>query len=482
MTTGGLAQRLGEGTSAFLRRSDPRIADVAAVRDRPLWTRLHDLTSARDNAAMIDGHIALLAGQLATDRPTLLALLYAPDQAYALVVEKSGRPAGHAADLWLPMCWLAEAAWSALTLVAAQRGDPSVVDPTFTAGDAELLQPLAARIRMLLLTEPLRAQQWRDDSERPGVPALVSEAFGPDSLHELVDRARHARTVWVAYLDTYQSHPLLAALPPTAVEHELSTLLFAHRRHRLLLSSTAYQRVPAEPTAGDQATAATLTDRHLLPRMMIGTVARLSPGGTGSAWIRLLPAAAAVAALLMVASGNFRPAAYPAVACYALLGLGSWWYGGIWPRQWLLRLPATAAVGMLALITLDPTWTTKTYAPSPIWLILTAASFGYLLVEAGNHGVPRAAAPWRALVVTAVAAVHALLVSLVGLVLVAPSFVNNSESLRQLFTDHAQATHAGTVLALAGAWCLTVGVFSQILWDDRPITAALAHLQWRHER
>jgi hypothetical protein len=84
--------------------------------------------------------------------------------------------------------------------------------------------------------------------------------------------------------------------------------------------------------------------------------------------------------------------------------------------------------------------------------------------------------------VTAVAAVHATLVALIGLVLVAPSFVNKGDSLHELFTNHAQAAQAGTVLALAAAWCLTVGVFSQVLWDDRPITAALAHLKWRHER
>jgi hypothetical protein len=37
----------------------------------------------------------------------------------------------------------------------------------------------------------------------------------------------------------------------------------------------------------------------------------------------------------------------------------------------------------------------------------------------------------------------------------------------------------GLRVLLATAWCLAVGVFSQILWDDRPITAPLAHLSWR---
>ena len=39
-------------------------------------------------------------------------------------------------------------------------------------------------------------------------------------------------------------------------------------------------------------------------------------------------------------------------------------------------------------------------------------------------------------------------------------------------------TSSGRYLALGG--CLAVGVFSQILWDDRPITAPLAHLSWRN--
>ena len=68
------------------------------------------------------------------------------------------------------------------------------------------------------------------------------------------------------------------------------------------------------------------------------------------------------------------------------------------------------------------------------------------------------------------------------MVIVAPSFVNDHKSLRDLFSDHHQVAHARTVVALAAGWCLTIGVFSQILWDDRPITAALAHLQWRRER
>jgi hypothetical protein len=74
--------------------------------------------------------------------------------------------------------------------------------------------------------------------------------------------------------------------------------------------------------------------------------------------------------------------------------------------------------------------------------------------------------------------VHAALVSVIGLVAVAPGFSAGSGRLAHLWSDPAYG-RGGLVLALAAAWCLTVGVFSQILWDDRPITAPLAHMSWR---
>ena len=38
------------------------------------------------------------------------------------------------------------------------------------------------------------------------------------------------------------------------------------------------------------------------------------------------------------------------------------------------------------------------------------------------------------------------------------------------------------ILLAATFWCLAAGVFSQILWDDQPITAPLSHRRWRDER
>jgi hypothetical protein len=70
------------------------------------------------------------------------------------------------------------------------------------------------------------------------------------------------------------------------------------------------------------------------------------------------------------------------------------------------------------------------------------------------------------------------MVSLIGLVIVAPAFVSGGRQLAAVWHRPGYG-HAGLLLALATAWCLAVGVFAQVLWEDRPITASLAHLSWR---
>lgn len=84
----------------------------------------------------------------------------------------------------------------------------------------------------------------------------------------------------------------------------------------------------------------------------------------------------------------------------------------------------------------------------------------------------------RALGVTVTGAMHALMVSLVGLIVIAPPFVPSGFQFHRIWTtvSHSQAA---TLLALATGWCLAFGVFTQVLWDARPITAPLEHLSWR---
>jgi hypothetical protein len=113
---------------------------------------------------------------------------------------------------------------------------------------------------------------------------------------------------------------------------------------------------------------------------------------------------------------------------------------------------------------------------------------GYLVIEVRNHGVAAGRALARALAISLVGAVHALLVCLAGLALIAPAYVDVTTaghrpivriSSRFAGTDVAGSWH---LLSVATAFCLAVGVFSQILWEDRPITAPLAHSTWRSGR
>jgi hypothetical protein len=198
-----------------------------------------------------------------------------------------------------------------------------------------------------------------------------------------------------------------------------------------------------------------------------------------------LPAAAMLAALtgvgVLAGQHRFGWAAVTAGAAYALVALGVIVFGQLWGSQWLLRLPAAGAVGLFVLLTLPPDWWLH---PSPRWpayAILAAVSYGYLVIEARNHGVAALPAAGRALTVGLAGAVHGLLIALIGLVGVAPSVVQQGHDLAVLWTT-GKPSQVWAVLGLAALWCLTVGVFSQILWDDRPITASLAHLQWRRGR
>ncbi|HEY6786025.1 MAG TPA: hypothetical protein VI365_01815, partial [Trebonia sp.] len=112
---------------------------------------------------------------------------------------------------------------------------------------------------------------------------------------------------------------------------------------------------------------------------------------------------------------------------------------------------------------------------------LGIASFGYLLIEVRNHGASPVQALGRALAVTVIGAMHALMVSLIGLVVIAPAFVSSGQQLHDMWA-HLAPHQAIAILSLATAWCLAFGVFTQILWDDQPITASLAHIRWRRQK
>lgn len=492
---GGLGefwQRLRSGTYHSLQAGRPAYAgfrDKEALRDCPAdqFAALDDVR--RSSWGSSDETIKALADRMRARRSFLSAVLFTPDEFLSSLRRARASGGKGVVDAWIGICWIAEAAWRAVTTDV----------PAQAAAEAALLRPLAARLRFLALSEPMRWRcekkaawwGWEPDQQFE-CAGIVGRAFGPDSWPLLLSRCREARREWQDCLDAYQSHPLLSKAKPHELEQELAALIFRHThpsRSRgvgrpLGLPAPPVDR-PAALTAEDRAVIADLADKHLLPRFALVTVAKLGlfDDVRWLRWTRRIAAGAVVttgaAAVGCALALLVHPATILAATCYLLICAGVTAFPAQWGAMWLLRMPAASAVGVVALVGLLPGAWIGT--PPRGWLAagtLTGVSFGYLLIEARNHGVAPGAALARSMLVAGVGAVHALLVSLIALEVVTPAFVGDGKALLAVWHQPGYG-HAGLVLALAAAWCLAVGVFSQILWDDRPITAPLAHLSWR---
>jgi hypothetical protein len=491
----GLLVRLQQGACLAAQRSRPAdwefrdensmanewpadvFAPLATIRDVP-WEDPGGPAQA----------IEALTAAFRTAPSLLTTVLYSPGTVLAHVQDSLAGPrSGGLADAWIALGWTAEGAWNAVT-----RGLPA--EAGFGAGDTELLRPLAARLRFLVLSEPMRWRgrpdawwAWEPDQVF-GASGVLDRTLGERSWGLVAGRCQESRRIWQQCLDAYQSQPLLSQARPGELEAELRALVFSEQiRHAPLVLSVRPLAEQAPATAEDTAVAEEITERHLLPRFDIASVAIL--GVYGASHRRALPrtvaaaitALAGLAAVACAVSLQIPAATALAAACYVLIGAGAVMYGSAWAAPWLLRLPAAAAVGIIALVGILPGgWLDPPPAGWLAALALAAAACGYLLVQARNLGVAGISL-WRAAVVAAIGAAHALMVALIGLVVVAPAFIQDGRGLSGVW-HHPRYSHAGTVLLLATAWCLAVGVFSQILWDDRPITAPLAHLSWRSGR
>jgi hypothetical protein len=481
----GLADRLRGGVASAAPQTPPDTSPCSSqdLRDgviQALLTDLYQLTSFSKTTVQVGRAINQLAGEFAATRPFMLAALFAPGDLPELLPDIAGYERPDQVDGWLGTCWIAEAAWKAL--------HSTLSDPRYVTGDLELLLPLAARLRFLALSEPLRwrcvcPSPWvygsKDDADEP-----ATRVFGGSSWNALVGQCREARRVWLGYLNEYQSHVYLSQDPYT-LEADLRAVLFRGSGGAPLCTSVQDLGEAASLTAEDKALVREVTGQHLLPRFDVLRTAALALHDDRHGWrlarmaVGVFVVLAGLAAVILTALLHVGTAAWVGAGCYLLIGAGTGVFGPQWAAPWLLRFPAAATIGLIALISLSSGgWIA---APPGGWLAvlaLAAASLGYLVLEARNHGVAGWALALRPLGVGVIGAVHALMVSLIGLVWVAGAFVPNRRALTTLWHSPSYA-HTGMALALAAAWCLTVGVFSQILWDDRPITAPLAHLTWR---
>lgn len=495
MSSSDLRMRLAAGLAIAANRTrsagQPKAGTVSVFDNAEVRNCLERVGDARRGAsggARVESTLVELHALLAANRAILLGVLFGSDPLVAEFPLVEGPLTNEVLfDRWFQLCWLAEASWRTVT--------GALVGPGFAPGDSELLYPLAARLRFHVLSEPMRyraaqTNPWLTAGDEQGVGphGRTGRVFGSQSWNLLVARGRHARQTWLSCLNSYQSHPLLATARPGEFETELSWLVF-RRRHGgapLGLSGKSLSD-PAPLTAEDQALIENAADRHLLPRFRLLGVAALALHADGS-FARLARVLVAIGAMLMFGTAiwlaaqlQIHSATWAAAVGYLLIGAGSLAFGPLWTMPWLLRLPAACALGLAVLITLPSDWWQTPRVGFAAATVLACASFGYLVIEARNHGVALPAALWRAAGVVVTGAVHGLLVSIIGLVAVAPAFVDKGDELAAVWQSPMSYGQAGMILVLSTCWCLAVGVFSQILWDDRPVTARLAHLHWRSE-
>ena len=349
------------------------------------------------------------------------------------------------------------------------------------------LAPLAARARFILLSYPFRLAEERS-APYWGRNGTANDVFGKrGGRAELTRRAMEARTVWTSYLRTYQSVPSFAAAAPSAVEDELKWVVArgGSWSNRLVLEPDQTTPLPRDEAFAEEA-----VEGHLLPRFALGAA---SSAVTAKRWAYpLLWGAALAVPLLLLFGVDARAAAAGAGAIY--VGIGVWAVFGrrLATAPLLLRIPAAATVGLILLVALHPDWWSnvdwsRSYVGTLAVLII--ASYGYLVIQCRNHcsgelaREPHRVATamhlflGRPFLVLAIGAVHSFLIALIGLAFVAPVFSELGDGKETVL---AGLEGAGTaILAGATAWCLAAGVFSQILWDDQPITAPLAHQRWR---
>jgi len=329
----------------------------------------------------------------------------------------------------------------------------------------------------------------------------------------ICDEARAAQQEWKQYLDAWEDDPWLATRHAEAdeqLEDDLRWLTTTWPRTRR--REKDHKPWPAPPrfldlgsTADHSRVAADTVERHWLPRgSLLRATAALAPGNKWR-WPLLAAyptAAAAVIGLLLSGHGNL--ARWCAIG---LLAVGLISAALIPPRLTsvaLLRVPATAAVGLALLVSLTPRWWTS----SNSWLIglgLLIAAAGYVMLEARMHGAQRRRAIGRGSLVTIVGALHAAVLSIAVLGFVAPAVGEqggcldgwwhsdpwrpfplsteapanappDADSCAKALRTHQGGAPAGVLLFMTG-WSFAIGLAAQILWDDRPITAPLGRLR-----
>ena len=522
----GVGDALNRHRSGCSEETD--IEALSALAELQAYALIPDLLRTPGGAEVteqrVEEAIEEITHALCDDPSRLLAALYRP---LSIILSLQNKPGTELSlnHQWFAWCWTSEAAWRALHSPSGKH------PPALTDAEIEELVPVAARQRFLALSEPYRGVREKT-SHVPSEAAhlLFGESEGTDRL--FLARSRRARWEWSKLLGCHESLLALDSATPGEIEAETDLLLFEcpggrntgpgdravfprlgpplamnHQRLEDVKRTSRY-------TIEDVSLASGVAEQHLLPRYRVLATARVALSlAERPCWGRAIAAVTLCLGILALAGALASPwlssvpltgwstlsfAAGLAGAAYAVGLCGITMHGRTWALPWLLRIPAAAAIGLLIVTTMHPSWWGAAFEPTSMEipgrepgaqppagpamtaLFLAAAAFAYLLTNARNTGVGTCAALLRAFLVWCIASAHALLIALLGLAWIVPVFSENGHIFRNAWPLYPDA--ALVALLQAGAWCLVAGVFSQILWDDRPLTAPLTHTHWRMEQ
>ncbi|MFT4136279.1 hypothetical protein [Microbacterium sp.] len=340
-------------------------------------------------------------------------------------------------------------------------------------------------------------------------------------------RLKEVRDELLGAFAYFEDYAVLRETPSANLEVAVSLLLFQQEG-----GSTAL-RVPIavdkkwpkgqEPGSLDHALA-DFVESFFLPRFDLRTARRATRAAQGAAepraatgW-RRLPAAAGrwmrflgAPVLLWTQAAFILVSALLFVVWYSWpwLGVNAWivttaiaavvtylphLFATSFTRMALLpRIPASVAIGGVLMLAFPAQWWREAYKQVEWWgfpiagLVLAVVAYSYLLAEARGHRVgkpeDRRRAAWVGLIVFG----NAVLVALIMFGVFFPIFAENESPAGAEATSYLQSLAALPweqrfwILTLASLFITVVGLFSQVLWDDKAITAPLAHTSWRRK-
>ncbi|WP_234402027.1 hypothetical protein, partial [Thermobifida halotolerans] len=359
--TAAFLEREGDGVGAALQQArvggnsdtDAAVlerADALLAAYDPVPHLLRNDGDHDRSPAAVEEHLRTVTGLLAADRTLLMAALYSPLALVAAVDRRHGGLGPH--RQWIAWCWTVEAVWWCVARVDGTAPDG------FTATELDILLPVAARQRCVAFTEAYRSSGGGPADRMAGTAPRV---FGTGTAHLFVARSVEARRAWVEFLDQYESHIALGRADPSALEREVTALLFGGGRRGPLLGVSS-ARLHALATGGgrqrrllerdDRRIAHDLAEHHLLPRFRLWDTLRVAAATAQRPRFGLLTtvatAAAALAMPLLVAAAPRWPelagrttltlAAAAAGLCCLLGVVGIVAHGRMWALPWLLRV------------------------------------------------------------------------------------------------------------------------------------------------